>query len=329
MTPRAFKKINNQIFRIRTETSFPVGHTNVYFIADSQPTIIDTGPNQESTVHSLQQGLEKIGYHFADIKRILITHPHIDHFGLAARIQAESGAKIFAMGEARHILSDILREWEANDDYFILFLTYCGVPKNKIEAFMSAGRDYAHYGCKINVDVPLRDGQIIKFDDFTLTTIHTPGHTPFDVCFESPEQQVIFVGDTLRPRIAPNVLLARPRGESQNRPRILLLHIETLRRLMSTHATLALPGHGEPFDNPREAAEKTLRHHQRRSAEIFGTLNGQAKTPFEITRELFPSMPVFELFLGVSEVIGHLDALEEEGCVSQQFNDGQLYYVKS
>ncbi|MDP8223778.1 MAG: MBL fold metallo-hydrolase [Candidatus Lernaella stagnicola] len=320
------RKINDRVFCLCLDTPFPVGSTNVYFIADRLPTLIDTGPNVERCATELQKALHSIGYHFADIKRILVTHPHIDHFGLAARIKIESGARVYAMEGARDMLADIQKEWDANDKYFTHFLHFCGVPDPQIQALLQAGRDYVRYGCQVDLDEPLSDGDEIEFDDFSLRVLHTPGHTPHDASFESPEMRVIFVGDTLQARIAPSILLARPTSPTGSRPRVVLQHMQTLKRLMNTKATLALPGHGRPFGNPRDAAEKTLRHHRRRRNEVFHMLNGRARTPYDIAREMTEDLPDFELFLWVSEIVGYLELLEEQGQVTQEFRENCLFF---
>jgi glyoxylase-like metal-dependent hydrolase (beta-lactamase superfamily II) len=320
------KKINRQVYCISLPTPFPVGATNVYFLADSHPTLIDTGPNVETVVAALQDSLASLGYHFADIKRILVTHPHIDHYGLAARIKMESGAKVYAMDGARALLNDIEAEWDANDEYFSHFLHFCGVPSPRIKTLLQAGSDYVRFGCHVDLDVPLADGDIIEFDLFSLRVLHTPGHTPHDASFESAELGLVFVGDTLQARIAPSILLARPTAPGTARPRIVLEHTKTLKRLMNSPATLALPGHGKPFDHPREAAEKTLRHHRRRRNEIFSRLNGTPRTPYDLALELADDMADFELFLWVSEIVGYLEMLEQQGQVTQEFRDGQLQF---
>lgn len=326
MASPSIKKINGQVYCIPLDTPFPAGPTNVYFIADSRPTLVDTGPNIESVATALQRAIGTLGYHFADIKRILVTHPHIDHFGLAGRIKIESGATVHAIAGAAPLLRDIEREWAANDEYFSHFLGFCGVPETKIAALMQPGRNYVKLGCQVDLDHALADDDVIEFDDFSLKVLHTPGHTPHDACFESPESRLLFVGDTLQARIAPNILLARPASPAGFRPRVVLSHMKTLKRLMNTDATLALPGHGRPFDRPRDAAEKTLRHHRRRRDEIFSLLYREPRTPYDLALQLNPSLSDFELFLWISEVIGYLELLEEQGQVTQEYLNGCLHY---
>jgi glyoxylase-like metal-dependent hydrolase (beta-lactamase superfamily II) len=326
MAPKRFKKIDDQIYCFSLATPFPVGATNVYFIADNRPTLIDTGPNLEAVAGELHAHLQSIGYSFADIKRILITHPHIDHFGLAARIKMESGAQLAAIAGARPFLQDISLEWDANDNYFKHFLSYCGAPQQRIASFMAAGRDYVKVGCRVDLDLPLADGDVIPFDDFTLKVMHTPGHTPHDACFESPERRLLFVGDTLGSRVAPSILMARPPSPEDVRPRVVLMHMKTLKRLMNSEATLALPGHGEPFVQLRVAAEKTLRHHYRRCDELLARLATWPKTPWELALEIAPDLPDFDLFLWISEVVSYLELLEEQGKVTQEYLDGCLHF---
>lgn len=329
MTPGGLKKIDDQVYLFRLPLPFPVGSTNVYFIADSLPTLIDTGPNLEAVAEDLRGRLQSLGYHFADIKRLLITHPHIDHFGLAARIKMESGARVYAAAGARPFLEDIAREWEENNEYFKDFFYYCGVPRPLLTAFLEAGRDYVKYGCGVDLDEPLADGAEIPFDDFSLKVLAAPGHTPHDLCFESPQRRLLFVGDTLSNRIAPSTLMARPAADGQSRPHVVLLHMKTLKRLMNTQATLALPGHGVPFENPRCAAEKALRHHRRRCDEIFAMLNGRPKSPYELAMTANEELCEWDLFMWISEAVNYLDLLEEQGKVLQEFQNGRLVFRKS
>jgi hypothetical protein len=58
---------------------------------------------------------------------------------------------------------------------------------------------------------------------------------------------------------------------------------------------------------------------------LFSLSQGE-KTPFEIAMDLFPGVPPFEIFLGISEAVGHLEILKEKGIVRLKENEGKDYY---
>ena len=81
---------------IELPTPFPVGPVTVYLAdAPGEPlTLIDTGPRTEDARAALDAGLGLVGTSVTDLERIIITHAHADHFGLAAKLVAESKAEV-------------------------------------------------------------------------------------------------------------------------------------------------------------------------------------------------------------------------------------------
>ncbi|MBN1813873.1 MAG: MBL fold metallo-hydrolase, partial [Anaerolineae bacterium] len=81
---------------IELPTPFPVGPVTVYLSdARGEPlTLVDTGPHSSRTRTALDAGLAALGYVVSDLDRIVVTHAHADHFGLAAALKAESDAQV-------------------------------------------------------------------------------------------------------------------------------------------------------------------------------------------------------------------------------------------
>src|SRR5215212_3442746 len=90
-----------KIHRISVPTPFYVGPVNVYLIEEDPLTLIDAGPRDADSLEALRGGLARLGYQFADIKRIIISHAHADHYGLAQVVAEESGATV------------MIHEWDA------------------------------------------------------------------------------------------------------------------------------------------------------------------------------------------------------------------------
>ncbi|HYG57007.1 MAG TPA: MBL fold metallo-hydrolase, partial [Symbiobacteriaceae bacterium] len=82
--------------QIPIPTPWPVvGPIHAYLIKQDPVTLIDTGVNDEPSRAALLAGLQAAGVAVTDIKRILVTHAHLDHMGQAAWLQAESGAEVW------------------------------------------------------------------------------------------------------------------------------------------------------------------------------------------------------------------------------------------
>ena len=85
--------IPSYLHTLSIPTPFPVGPVNVY-LAEGEPlTLVDVGPRYDPARESLREALAGRGYRVADLQRIVITHAHADHYGLAAEL-----ARVIAPG---------------------------------------------------------------------------------------------------------------------------------------------------------------------------------------------------------------------------------------
>ena len=90
--------------------------------------------------------------------------------------------------------------------------------------------------------------------------------------------------------------------------------------------SLLLPGHGEMIYDSKSLVQKLFAHHRERTELITTILSKGDKTPFEIAMNLFPGVPPFEVFLGISEAVGHLEILREENRVRVTEKEGMDIY---
>src|SRR5436190_5878141 len=128
-----------RVHRIIVPTPFYVGPVNVYLIEEDPLTLIDAGPRNDDSLEALRTGLARLGHKLSDITRIIISHAHADHYGLAQLVVEESGATAY------------LHEWDApavsaDMDYrtYRALLTSAGVPLETIDQ-MEAG--YEKFRC--------------------------------------------------------------------------------------------------------------------------------------------------------------------------------------
>jgi glyoxylase-like metal-dependent hydrolase (beta-lactamase superfamily II) len=98
-----------------------------------------------------------------------------------------------------------------------------------------------------------------------------------------------------------------------NRPQALVVYLESLRRTRDMPVQLVLPGHGEPFDDHVALIDERFRLHDRRARKIHGLIEKGPRTAYEIAQELWGNVAVTQAFLTLSEVLGHVDLLLNDG----------------
>jgi glyoxylase-like metal-dependent hydrolase (beta-lactamase superfamily II) len=310
--------------RIIVPTPFAVGPANVYVTTAEPFTLIDTGTNTPETEAALMAGLARAGIPPERIDRIVITHGHPDHYGLAPRIRQLSDAPIF-VGEAD--IPKLARDGSMLQATGKLLMGE-GMP---IETLMDMGerqqrQDFRDLHPEVEGIVALRGGEILDFDGFTLRVLHLPGHTAGHICLFDDASGVLFSGDTLLLNITPNPLLEPDPSDPSERRRSLMEYVDTLDRLAAMPLTEVFPGHGPPIERPHALIEEMREHHRARAADLGSRLTSEGKTGWQLAMELFPALTGFDNFLAVSEVVGHMDLLVEEGRASTIVRDGVTFY---
>ncbi|MFC4540376.1 MBL fold metallo-hydrolase [Halosolutus amylolyticus] len=295
-------------------TPFGVGRVNCYLFPENDLTVLDPGPATKEAYEELGRSLDRIGCSIDDIDRVLITHPHIDHFGLAGRIVEESGARVFAHKDAADRLSDPIGYFAQEQEYFRPFLLSMGMPADTVDTVLELPEPYVDYQKPVTVTHELTDGDSIDVG-VDLECISTPGHAPGSLCFLATSEDAMFTGDHVLSDITPNPLLTLA-PDSDTRTRSLPTYLESLRYVLEISATVGYGGHGDQIPTLHDRVQETIAHHQERKERIADLVaESQPTTAYQIMKEMFPDLPATEMFPGMSEVIGHLDLLEDENRV--------------
>ena len=309
--------------RVVVPTPFKVGPANVYVFTDGPLTLIDCGPNTPAAENALRLGLAEHGLHVQQIARVIISHAHPDHFGLAPRIREVSGAEVF-VGE--HDLPKIsgTREMYATGT----LLMEAGIP---VEELIGWSRDAPRdLDPKMEELTPVHAGDRFDFEGFSLEALHLPGHTSGHICMLEPERRVLFAGDTLLLDITPNPILEPTPQDPRVRRKSLVEYLQTLDVLLSLGLEEVWPGHGPPILDPPALIGEIKEHHGERKDEVAELLeagsDGEGRSGWELARAMFPGLEGFDNYLGVSEVVAHLDLLEAEGRAASFERDGVVYY---
>jgi glyoxylase-like metal-dependent hydrolase (beta-lactamase superfamily II) len=308
-----------RVHRIEIPTPFPVGPVNAYLLEGDPLTLVDTGPKGAASQDAIESALAAAGRGVTDLRRIVITHGHTDHFGQAESLRAQSGAEVFAHASEQPKLAG--ERWVA--DHLVAFFREAGMPESFFAAFSQMVSAYRVFFDPLEAFTPLVDGDTLAIGDERLRVLHCPGHSQGHVCLYH-DDGVLIAGDLLLEEVSPNPIVEfSPDGRRQT---TLPQYLHSLRRVLLLNCDLAYPGHGEPITNPSSRIRELIAHHEQRKEEIAARLGRAPKTLVDLTQEIYHGLDDLNLMLALSEVIGHLDLLAEEKRIATSRRRGTLLY---
>jgi glyoxylase-like metal-dependent hydrolase (beta-lactamase superfamily II) len=171
----------------------------------------------------------------------------------------------------------------------------------------------------------LHDGDKVELRDRTLEVSYRPGHSPTDTIFLDPERRMLLAADHLLKHISSNPLISRLPGETE-RPKSLIVYLESLRKTRAMDIELVLPGHGEAFEGHRELIDQRFALHERRAEKLHGLVDERPRTAYELAQAMWGNVAVTQAYLTLSEVLGHMDILLGDGRVREVEENGVVRF---
>ncbi len=319
------------IHRLAVPTPFMVGRVNAYLIEDSPLTLVDSGPNSAKALDELEQALAARGHRIEDIELLVISHQHMDHFGLASILARRSGAEVAAIGPLGPYLADYGKETDLDDAFAENIMLRHGIPPEIVTALRAVSAGFRAWGSAVEVTRPLGDGEQLELRDRTLRVLQRPGHSPSDTVFLDEERKLMLAADHLIAHISSNPLLARPLGAEPDptgpRPQALITYMRSLEATRELDLELVLPGHGRPITDHVALIDERFRMHGRRAEKILRLISEQPRSAHEIAQELWGNVAVTQAYLTLSEVLGHVDLLLEDGRAVEEERDGVVRFA--
>jgi glyoxylase-like metal-dependent hydrolase (beta-lactamase superfamily II) len=303
-----------------------VESVNVHILDDGdRVTVVDCGvwrPDlPDGGLAALQAGLEGAGRALDDVARIVVTHAHIDHYGLAGALMERTGAELLM-----HTMTDLDCEKYRHPDTARARRrdTYAdhGVPATEradLADHLTRWLPYLH--SVVEASTRLRGDEELDIGGDRWTVVHTPGHSLGHVCLFSPARGVLLSGDHLLPAITPPVTFER--GFDADPLRSYLL---ALRRVADLRPTLVLPGHGSPFGDAVGRIEAILRNKLRRLERIRRAIADRPSSIVELADLLVAkAILAHQRQLAINETLAHVAFLRWSGVVERRVRTDGVY----
>jgi len=314
------------IIPLSIPTPFYVGDVNIYLIKEDPLTLIDVGPKTSEAAEVLRAKLAANGVSITDIRRIVLTHAHEDHCGLAKQVRDEAkNAEVLVHNwETGHLFGRLSQQHHKR------LLLRSGVPEKIFEEMRGLYEKISLLTDALDDGefVPLRDEMELEFESGSLRVIHTPGHTPGSCSFAREANRTLICGDCVLKRITPNPIVSPDPADPERRFPSLAEYLVSLAKLRAFKPTLALGGHGEPVSDFEEIFNRYVRAIDDRQKRVLALVPDNGSTAFEVAQKLFPASFDHDVhrFLAISEAIAHLDYANSEGRVAVEVSGEVEHY---
>lgn len=282
---------------------------------DDGHVLVDTGIDTRPAREALRQGAAEIGVTPESLRHVVLTHAHIDHYGLAGPVREWSGARLSIHEREEDLALRWVQGWA--DDRALVGESFRagGIPAPLADALLAASdrihERYEYYA----PDELLRGDRGALPGGGGWEWILTPGHSPGHVTVYHPGQRLLIAGDHVLPRISPNI------GADLYAENPLADYLDSLRRLRELPVDLVLPSHGEPFTGLAERIDVLLAHHDERNGQTLELLD-EPRTSYEVALGLFPQLPPDNFLHALREARAHLAYLGGIGAAERDPDGG-------
>ncbi len=270
------------VFRLRLPLPWPgVPHGNAWAVRAGEGIVLfDTGYHEPGSIVQLERALAMCGLRVEDVRLVVCTHAHSDHYGQAATIVERAGCELWMHPKYEH-MSIGEQNPEATLERRIEVARQSGVPEKPLRRFAEERKDHeSGISAVIAPDRELLPGVVVNTDLGPWSVYETPGHAPSHVCLFQPERRLLISGDHLLGRIS----LFFDFGYSPDPVGEFLSSLDVVERL---GARLCLPGHGRTFTDVHAHIAGNRKLVAERLEKVRAVIASEPLTAFEIVPRIY------------------------------------------
>jgi len=303
------------------------------FKGQGRNLLVDTALNDDLCEAALREELRKLDARLEETD-IFLTHTHVDHCGLIARLKCEgscegnsTGNKVFASEVDRFYIDRFQSSFHG--EWLTQLSVWCGAP----EEHMLKPQEHVSYFGRPSYTVPIeevRPGDILRYGEYELEIVDLAGHTPGQVGLWHAATGSLFSGDHILNRITPSVTVWNLEHD------YLKIFCDNLNRVRGMLVHTLYPAHGKPLESLEDRIDELLCHHAVRLDQMEALVKA-AKKPvpsFHVTKNTewsrgkkFTDLPIQEKWFACSETLAHLRHLVNEGRLFSHWFEDTLFFA--
>jgi glyoxylase-like metal-dependent hydrolase (beta-lactamase superfamily II) len=287
-------------------SKFTYHGTGTYIVGNTDVVVIDPGPKLDSHRDAVHRALDG-----CTVRAILVTHCHADHSPLAAWLTAETGAP--TVGYGPH-LDD---RWDIGEDPIELLPPPPEPEADAVDGGDGGDTDAATPAVVVEEstdrafvpEIVARSGdRVAAADGWSMTALHTPGHTSNHLCFalDDGAARTLFTGDHVMGW--STTVVSPPDGDMS-------AYLESLRMVAGRHDDVLIPTHGPPIDRPHEFVGGLLAHRLDREAQVLAAIRDGCSSIGPIVLRLYADVDQRLHQPAARSVLAHLGRLADAGQI--------------
>jgi glyoxylase-like metal-dependent hydrolase (beta-lactamase superfamily II) len=311
------EQIARGIYLLRMPLPFRLNHINLYLLEDPQGwTLVDCGLNTPETM-SLWEGILTTFLEDKPLLRIVVTHLHPDHVGLAHWLSEKTGAPVFMTPLEYQMAQELFALPETDPERLASHYRRLGLEAESLRKTIHQASGYRRLVKALPRNItPLYEHETLEIGGRHWRILLGRGHSPACACLWDESEELLIVGDHVLPSITPNINL-----QSVGPGNPLDDFLSSLGSFRNLPCSLALPAHGAPLGRFRDRIDELLNHHNIRLERIHSACT-EPRTAAECLPVLFGAeIPDQQYHFAIGESAAHLVYLSERGSLTR---DGDL-----
>lgn len=317
-------RVAEDLWCISCPVPFDVGTVNVYLLLGDPVTLVDTGTKIAFTIDGLWELLKRTGTDPATIRQLVLTHRHMDHFGLGQSIRERTGCEVISSAVDGPFMADWRGLAVGSRELFRRSGKAFGISDDLFAVNEKWAKAIVMAADPVTSDRLVKEGDEIVAGGRRLRVIEAPGHTEGLITFLDEQTGVYLVNDHVLQHITPNPDIYN--YDVDNLRSGLPDYIDSLRKVRDLPVSLVLPGHGYEMTDLAGRVDEVLFHHAQRADKIAAIVAEKPRTIFEVVGIVWPKLRPQDSHLAVREIIGHMILLEREGRVVRGWDGDVLSY---